>query len=414
MVTSQSEKCQTCERQSHESQGLTTRAFEMSVGLVTITTQQNSSIPSMNHNPRWIARSEAWGNKLAVFTFIDLFAGIGGFRLGLNSAGGEAVFTNEWDKHAAATFKAWYGTDEISTEDVRELDPKRDIPFHDVLAAGFPCQPFSIAGVSKKNSLGRPHGFSDLQQGNLFFAICDIISIKKPKVVLLENVKNLMSHDGGKTWKVIIESLDLLGYEVKHQVLNAAGWVPQNRRRVFIVALSRKHFSKVVIENFTFPLQPQSVHKLNSILEKSAPDKKYMLTDNLWKYLQNYAAAHKAKGNGFGFKLYGPEDTTGTLSARYYKDGAEILIKQPGWKNPRRLTPKEAARLMGFNNQMAKTQGLHRGFPQVVSDMQSYKQFGNSVCPLVVAEIAKEISKTLGQQQILDREKEALRDRRAS
>jgi DNA (cytosine-5)-methyltransferase 1 len=351
---------------------------------------------------------------LAAFTFIDLFAGIGGFRLGLNSAGGEAIFTNEWDQHAAVTYKAWYGTDDISTEDIRELDPKKDIPFHDVLAAGFPCQPFSIAGVSKKNSLGRPHGFSDLQQGNLFFAICDIISIKKPKVVLLENVKNLMSHDGGKTWKVILESLDLLGYEVKHQVFNAAGWVPQNRRRVFIVALSRKHFSKEVTEKFDFPTQPENKHKLSSILEKTEPDKKYMLTDNLWKYLQNYAAAHKAKGNGFGFKLYGPDDTTGTLSARYYKDGAEILIKQPGWKNPRRLTPKEAARLMGFNNQLAKTQGFTRGFPQVVSDMQSYKQFGNSVCPLVVAEIAKKISKALKQQQSIDREKEVLRDRRAS
>lgn len=360
------------------------------------------------------ASSGVWGNNLAVFTFIDLFAGIGGFRLGLNSAGGKAIFTNEWDQYAAATYKAWYRTDDVSTEDIRKLHPKRDIPDHDVLAAGFPCQPFSIAGVSKKNSLGRPHGFSDLQQGNLFFAICDIISIKKPKVVLLENVKNLISHDGGKTWKVIVESLDLLGYEVKFQVINASGWVPQNRRRVFIIALSRKYFSKGVIENFTFPSQPEIKQKLNSILEKTIPDKKYMLTDNLWKYLQNYADTHKAKGNGFGYKLYGPDDTTGTLSARYYKDGAEILIKQPGWRNPRRLTPKEAARLMGFNNQMAKTQGFHRGFPQVVSDMQSYKQFGNSVCPLVVAEIAEEISKTLKRQQRLHRDKEVLRDRRAS
>ena len=386
----------------------------MSVGLVTLTTNQNGNNVSGPDSPKLDAESEVWGNELAVFTFIDLFAGIGGFRLGLNSAGGEAIFTNEWDQHAAVTYKAWYGAEDISTEDIRELDPKRDIPSHDVLAAGFPCQPFSIAGVSKKNSLGRPHGFSDLQQGNLFFAICDIISIKKPKVVLLENVKNLMSHDGGKTWKVILESLDLLGYEVKHQVLNAAGWVPQNRRRVFIVALSRKHFSKEVMENFNFPSQPENKHKLSSILEKTVPDKKYMLTDNLWKYLQNYAAGHKAKGNGFGFKLYGPDDTTGTLSARYYKDGAEILIKQPGWKNPRRLTPKEAARLMGFNNQMAKSQGFHRGFPQVVSDMQSYKQFGNSVCPLVVAEIAKEISKALTRQQGIDRDNEVLRDRRAS
>jgi DNA (cytosine-5)-methyltransferase 1 len=351
---------------------------------------------------------------LATFTFIDLFAGIGGFRLGLSSAGGRAVFTNEWDQHAAVTYKAWYGEENISTEDIREIDPKRDIPSHDVLAAGFPCQPFSIAGVSKKNSLGRPHGFSDLQQGNLFFAICDIISAKKPKVVLLENVKNLISHDAGKTWAVILESLDLLGYEVKHQVLNAAGWVPQNRRRVFIVALNRRYFSKEVMNQFAFPSEPENKLKLNSILEKVEPNKKYMLTDNLWRYLQNYAAAHKARGNGFGFKLYGPSDTTGTLSARYYKDGAEILIKQPGWKNPRRLTPKEAARLMGFNSQMAKTQGFQRGFPQVVSDMQSYKQFGNSVCPLVVAEIAKEIAKLLKKQQTIDGTKNALRDRQAS
>jgi len=334
--------------------------------------------------------------------------------LGLSSAGGEAVFTNEWDHYAALTYKAWYGDESISTDDIRDLDPRHSIPSHDVLAAGFPCQPFSIAGVSKKNSLGRPHGFSDLQQGNLFFAICDIISAKKPKLVLLENVKNLMSHDGGKTWEVIIESLDLLGYEVRNQVLNAAGWVPQNRRRVFIVALNKKHFSQEVIDGFRFPTQPANEFKLKSILEKGAPDKKYMLTDNLWKYLQNYAATHKAKGNGFGFKLYGPDDTTGTLSARYYKDGAEILIRQPGWENPRRMTPQEAARLMGFNSQLAKSQGFKSGFPQVVSDMQAYKQFGNSVCPLVVAEIAIEISKVLEKQELINGDSENPRGRKAS
>ena len=382
------------------------------MGLVTLKVMGPRRINSKT--PDYFEEYEIWRKRLAKFTFIDLFAGIGGFRLGLNSAGGEAIFTNEWDQHAATTYRAWYGDENISTEDIRLIDPKKDIPSHDVLAAGFPCQPFSIAGVSKKNSLGRPHGFSDLQQGNLFFAICDIISAKKPKVVLLENVKNLMSHDKGKTWSVILESLDLLGYEVQHQVFNAAGWVPQNRRRVFIVALDRKHFSKEIIETFAFPAQPETKHKLSSILEKAAPDKKYMLTDNLWKYLQNYAAAHKAKGNGFGFKLYGPDGTTGTLSARYYKDGAEILIKQPGWKNPRRLTPKEAARLMGFNNQMAKSQGFHRGFPQVVSDMQSYKQFGNSVCPLVVAEIAMEIQKVLKKQENINRHRESLGNRRAS
>jgi DNA (cytosine-5)-methyltransferase 1 len=332
------------------------------------------------------------------FTFIDLFAGIGGFRLGLNSVGGKAVFTNEWDQYAAMTYKAWYGDQDISTVDIRTLNAKRDIPSHDVLAAGFPCQPFSIAGVSKKNSLGRPHGFSDLQQGNLFFVICDIIAAKKPKIVLLENVKNLIGHDSGKTWSVILESLDLLGYEVKYQVINAVGWVPQNRRRVFITAFNKKYFSAAHIRNFKFPNMPESKLSLSSILEKTPPDKKYMLTDNLWEYLQSYAASHKARGNGFGFKLYGPSDIAGTLSARYYKDGAEILIKQPRWRNPRRLTPKEAARLMGFNNQMAKTQGFGRGFPQVVSDMQAYKQFGNAVCPQVVESIAKEISKALSLQ----------------
>lgn len=336
---------------------------------------------------------------MSQFTFIDLFAGIGGFRIGMTSAGGKAVFTNEWDNYAATTYKAWFSDEQISTEDLRTLDPNTAIPYHDVLTAGFPCQPFSIAGVSKKNSLGRPHGFSDLQQGNLFFTICDIISAKKPKIVLLENVKNLIGHDSGKTWKVITESLELLGYEIKFKVINAAAWVPQNRRRVFIVALNREYFSQDVMDAFQFPDADKPPVKLSSILQKSEPDKKYMLTDNLWKYLQDYKAGHKAKGNGFGYKLYGPEDTTGTLSARYYKDGAEILIEQPGWKNPRRLTPKEASRLMGFNSRFAKEWGFARGFPQVVSDMQAYKQFGNSVCPLVVEQLGKEISRTLTIQE---------------
>jgi DNA (cytosine-5)-methyltransferase 1 len=350
---------------------------------------------------------------LSQFTFIDLFAGIGGFRIGLTMAGGQAVFTNEWDSHATTTYKAWFGEDNISSDDIRSLNPRSQIPSHDVLSAGFPCQPFSIAGVSKKNSLGRPHGFSDLQQGNLFFSICDIISAKKPKVILLENVKNLIGHDKGKTWKVITEALDMLGYESRYQVINAAGWVPQNRRRVFIVAFKRSYFSREIIEEFEFPDSNKSPIRLSSILEKKAPDKKYMLTDNLWNYLQEYAAGHKAKGNGFGFKLYGPNDTTGTLSARYYKDGAEILIKQPGWRNPRRLTPKEASLLMGFNNRFAKEWGFSRGFPQVVSDMQAYKQFGNSVCPIVVEQLGLEIARALNLQNRKNKRGE-LKERRAS
>jgi len=340
---------------------------------------------------------------LSSFTFIELFAGIGGFRLGLGASGGKCVYTNEWDKYAATTYSSWFDDMEVSTDDIRTVDPSRSIPNHDVLSAGFPCQPFSIAGVSKKNSLGRAHGFSDLQQGNLFFVICDIIAVKKPKIILLENVRNLIGHDKGKTWTVIVESLTLLGYEVKYSVINASGWVPQNRRRVFIVAFKKKYFEKELISSFKFPEAPNKQHNLSAILEKNAPDVKYMLTDNLWKYLQTYAAKHKAKGNGFGYKLYGPDDTAGTLSARYYKDGAEILIKQEGWRNPRRLTPNEAARLMGFNQKMAQTQGFRGKFPQVVSDMQAYKQFGNSVCPLVVAEIGKEISRMIKTQYLINK-----------
>ncbi len=347
---------------------------------------------------------------MSKFTFIDLFAGIGGFRIGLTASGGKAVFTNEWDKYAATTYSAWFGDHGLSTADLRELDPKTDIPMHDVLAAGFPCQPFSIAGVSKKNSLGRPHGFSDLHQGNLFFAICDVVSAKKPKVILLENVKNLLGHDKGNTWKVILESLNLLGYEVKFEVINAAGWVPQNRRRVFIVAFRKDFFESSVIQKFSFPVSKPGKITLSNILDKREPDKKYMLTDNLWQYLQDYAKAHKVKGNGFGFKLYGPKDVTGTLSARYYKDGAEILIQQPGWRNPRRLTPKEASRLMGFSSEFAKQWGFKRGFPQVVSDMQAYKQFGNSVSPPVVAELGMEIAKALRNQARFEKSRKSLRE----
>jgi DNA (cytosine-5)-methyltransferase 1 len=331
------------------------------------------------------------------FTFIDLFAGIGGFRLGLTAAGGTPVFSNEWDKWAAVTYKSWYGTDDVNQSDLRSLDPSTEIPDHDVLSAGFPCQPFSIAGVSKKNSLGRPHGFSDLQQGNLFFALCDVIAAKKPKVVLLENVKNIIGHDKGRTWKVINETLEILGYHVTFKVLNAAGWVPQNRKRVFIVALSDQFFNASDAAAFRFPDDSGPPRVLREILEDEAPDKRYMLTDNLWRYLQNYKENHTAKGNGFGYKLYNGSQTTGTLSARYYKDGAEILISEPGWRNPRRLTPGEAARLMGFSKEIAEMAGLTHGFPQVVSDMQSYKQFGNSVCPLIVRDVGLSIANLIEQ-----------------
>lgn len=328
------------------------------------------------------------------FTFIDLFAGIGGFHLGMKSNGGECVFANEWDKYAAKTYLAWTGCNFLNTKDIRELDYGKSIPTHDVLCAGFPCQPFSIAGVSKKNSLGRKHGFQDAEQGNLFFAICDIVSEKRPAILFLENVKNLKSHDKGKTWKVISSTIDALDYEMCSEIIDAQGWVPQHRERIYMVCFNRKKFTSEEINSFRFPEKPKKRITLSTILEEH-PATKYMLTDNLWRYLQAYAAKHAAAGNGFGFGLVGPQDISRTMSARYYKDGSEILIRQDGWRNPRRLTPNEASKLMGFNSKFAKFMGFKSEFPQVVSDMQSYKQFGNSVSPMVTEAIGKEISKIL-------------------
>ena len=332
--------------------------------------------------------------RSAEFTFIDLFAGIGGFHLGMRAIGGECLFTSEWDKYAARTYSSWFRTEAVDTRDIRELNYKAEIPKHDVLLAGFPCQPFSIAGVSKKNSLGLAHGFEDLKQGNLFFAICDVVQSKRPPILILENVKNLKSHDKGNTWKVIRESLEALNYEVKSQIIDARHWVPQHRERIFIVCFDRRAFQRREIEQFSFPTPPKRSPKLSSILE-SNPDPKYMLTDGLWSYLQAYAAKHKEKGNGFGYQLVSGEDVSRTMSARYYKDGSEILIAQPGWKNPRRLTPLEASRLMGFTKQLARSVGHRDGFPQVVSDTQAYKQFGNSVSPLVVKAVGTEVKKVL-------------------
>lgn len=313
--------------------------------------------------------------KSLPFKFIDLFAGIGGLRLGVERAGGLCKFSSEWDAYSQKTYAAWFG--ELPHGDINKIDPK-DIPSHDLLVAGFPCQPFSIAGVSKKNSLGREHGFKDATQGTLFFQVATIIELKRPPCVLLENVKNLLSHDKGQTWRVIHSTLEELGYKVFHEVIDAIRFVPQHRERVFIAAFDRKVFG----DNppFAFPRpDEQTGPKLGSILE-TKPDPKYTLSDHLWKYLQDYAERHRQKGNGFGFGLVGPEDTTRTLSARYYKDGSEILIRQKG-RNPRRLTPREAARLMGFPDEL----------PIVVSDTQAYRQFGNAVVPSVAESVAKQI-----------------------
>ncbi len=318
-------------------------------------------------------------NERGRYTFIDLFAGIGGMRLAFESNGGKCVFSSEWDRYCQKTYFDNFGV--LPHGDITKIDEKKDIPNHDILLAGFPCQPFSIAGVSKKNSLGRATGFLDKTQGTLFFDVVRIINEKRPRAFLLENVKNLRSHDRGNTWRVIMETLEDLDYEVFSDVLDGQVFTPQHRERVFIVGFDRKRFGDNI--RFNFQLQvPDKSPKLKDILEKSV-DKKYTLSDHLWQYLQDYAAKHKAKGNGFGYGMANLDGVSRTLSARYYKDGSEILIPQKN-KNPRRLTPRECARLQGYDD----------SFIISVSDTQAYKQFGNSVVvPLIRAVAAKIVEK---------------------
>jgi DNA (cytosine-5)-methyltransferase 1 len=312
------------------------------------------------------------------FTFIDVFAGIGGFRLALERLGGRCVFSSEWDRYAQRTYAAWFG--EAPTGDIRQVS-RADIPDHHILAAGFPCQPFSLAGVSKKNSLGRAHGFADATQGTLFFQLASIIAAKRPPVVLLENVKNLTSHDSGRTWDVIHRTLeDELQYRVFHRVIDAAAFVPQHRERVFIVGFDKHTLGASATPDLASIGRGTTTPKLRDILLDDV-DAKYTLSDALWSYLQAYAAKHRSKGNGFGFGIADPDGVTRTLSARYFKDGSEILIAQGRRRNPRRLTPRECARLMGFPDDL----------PQVVSDTQAYRQFGNAVVPPVAHAVAREI-----------------------
>lgn len=312
------------------------------------------------------------------FTFIDLFSGIGGLRRGFEKIGGECVFSCEWDKHSRDTYIRNYpGTHEFGF-DVRDYskEPGR-IPTHDVLLAGFPCQPFSLAGVSKKNALGRPHGFLCDTQGTLFFDLAQIIAHSRPAAFLLENVKNLESHDGGKTFATIMHVLkNELGYDVHTRVISSEPWVPQKRERIFIVGFREKS-----LFSFDDLKIPNTRPTLGAILE-DAVDPKYTLTPNLWSYLQAYKEKHSVKGNGFGCSVFGPDDVARTLSARYYKDGSEILIAQPG-NRPRRLTPRECARLMGFDSPKGTS------FKINVSDTQAYRQFGNAVVVPVVEAIAK-------------------------
>ena len=334
-------------------------------------------------------------SRKSKFDYIDLFAGIGGLRRGFDAIGGECVFTSEWNKFSQQTYRANFSDNHDIAGDIRDID-EAEIPEHDVLLAGFPCQPFSIAGVSKRNALKIPHGFSCDTQGTLFFDIARIISYHQPRVLLLENVKNLVNHDKGRTFKLIRDVLtNDLGYNISWRVINAKSWVPQNRQRIFIVGMrDRNDFS---LDDFEVP-DPLRGPKLEEILHPedgteaaerpyttgrdAKVARKYILSKHLWQYLRDYAERHRRQGNGFGYGLVGPTDIARTMSARYYKDGAEILIKR-GRGRPRRLTPRECARLMGFD------QPNESKFIIPVSDGQAYRQFGNAVVATVVDDLAK-------------------------
>jgi DNA (cytosine-5)-methyltransferase 1 len=314
-------------------------------------------------------------NGVQKLRFIDLFCGIGGFRIAFEKAGAKCVFSSDWDKFSQQTYEANFG--EKPHGDIHSV-AVADIPKFDILCGGFPCQPFSLAGVSKKNSLGRKHGFADEKQGNLFFSIAEILDYHQPPAFVLENVKHLVRHDQGRTFQIIHDNLtNALGYQVYWKIINAQSVVPQHRQRIFLVGFKPGRA-------FEFPEFPVEGPKLASILDHDVPDK-YTLTDHLWNYLQNYAKKHQAAGNGFGFGLVTGNDVARTLSARYHKDGSEILVSQGSRKNPRRLTPRECAKLMGYP----------ADFKIPVSDTQAYRQFGNSVVVPVVERIADTVVTTL-------------------
>lgn len=346
------------------------------------TTMQEYVIETIEND--FIVKEDPCDYQSYKFKFIDLFAGIGGTRLGFEAAGGKCVFTCEWDKYCQITYEKNFGDKPFG--DIRTIDV-RDIPPYDILVAGFPCQPFSLAGVSKKNSLGRPTGFLDKTQGTLFFEVARILKgyIDKktyknirPNAFLLENVKNLLTHDKGNTFNIICNTLNELGYKIFYKVIDAVDYVPQHRERIFIVGFDTEIYGEDI--EFDFLEKPDIPRPiLRDILEETV-DSKYTLSDKLWNYLQEYARKHKAKGNGFGYGLADINSHSRTLSARYHKDGSEILIPQEG-KNPRRLTPRECARLMGFPED----------FIIEVSNTQAYHQFGNSVVVPVVVDIARQI-----------------------
>lgn len=343
------------------------------------------------------------------FSFIDLFAGIGGLRKGFEPLGGQCVFTSEWNHYSQLTYKANFSINEDIAGDITKIEAT-EIPKHDLLLAGFPCQPFSIAGVSKKNALHQPHGFRCEAQGTLFFDVARILEYHRPKAFLLENVKNLLNHDKGRTFQVIRRTLEEeLGYHVSYKIVDAKSWVPQHRERIIIVGF--RDTDTFTLENLLVP-DPSTGPVLRSILHPENGNEplndsnkryindpqglvidKYTLSDHLWEYLQNYAKKHREKGNGFGFGLVGPNDTSRTLSARYYKDGSEILLKQMN-RNPRRLTPRECSRLMGFDEPGKKE------FIIPVSDAQAYRQFGNAVVVPVIKAVAQHMSPWLSPTQL--------------
>lgn len=314
------------------------------------------------------------------YSFIDLFAGIGGLRLALEAAGAFCVYSSEKNRYCRITYESNFH--ETPDVDITRVSAS-DIPDHDILVGGFPCQPFSIAGVSMRNSLGYATGFEDRTQGTLFFELCRILSEKRPKALFLENVKHLKYHDGGRTYDVVMSSLDEMGYDVRDRVLDAQDYVPQHRERLVVVGFDRGRYGDRSMFDFDLP-RPARKPRLADILEADVPPK-YTLSDRLWSYLRAYAAKHRAAGNGFGYGIANPGGASRTLSARYHKDGSEILIAQDGG-NPRRLTPRECARLQGFPDTFALP----------VSDTQAYRQLGNSVAVPLMAEVAKALVRELG------------------
>jgi DNA (cytosine-5)-methyltransferase 1 len=327
-------------------------------------------------------------------TFIDLFSGIGGFRVGMDHAGFKHLYSNDWDKYASESYAAWYGAEKHSCKSIWDAIDADEIPSHDILCGGFPCQPFSNAG--------KRLGFKDNRQGNLFFAIQNIVESKRPKIVLLENVRTLKGHDGGNTFKTINDTFDELGYHQTHEIISAKFWVPQNRVRIFMVYFDKNIFNEEIKNAFQEELsQLKTGHgkraKAFASIMEANPDKSYQIHQGTWDSLQRHKERHRDAGRGFGFNLMKDfSQPTNTLSARYAKDGAEILIKQRYWRRPRKITLNEAKNLMGFNRKYASSYGhkSRAGFPVgICSNTQSYKQFGNAVVPQLVQEIGGLIQK---------------------